>query len=111
MSNSTKDSAKASTAEEITSASTTPTVAVEPLATCFKAAKAPSKKKKLYWAGFSVINAVDGAEIDESLAGTTFQRESQAAFAWSKSSLAALENKSFSAAALEKNLGLDFGDY
>ena len=111
MSNSTNQSAKASTAEEITSASTTPIVAGEPQATCFKAAKSPSKKKELYWAGFSVIKQVDGKEIDESLAGTSFQRESQAAFAWSKSSLAALEKKSFSAAALENHLGLDFGDY
>ena len=109
MANQTKNSAKASTAEEITSASTTPIVAEEPQATCFAAAKAPSKKKKLYWAGFSVISSVDGASIGSP--GITFQRESQAAFAWGKDSLASLEGKSFSAAALEKNLGLDFGDY
>ena len=109
MSNSTKNAAKASTAAQITSASTTPIVAGEPQATCFAAAKAPSKKKKLYWAGFSVISSVDGASIGSP--GITFQRESQAAFAWGKDSLAALEGQSFSAAALETNLGLDFGDY
>ena len=92
-------------------ASTTPNVAVEPMATCFAVAKAPSPKKKLYWAGFSVVSVVDGKEIDESLAGTEFRRESQAAFAWSESSLAALDGKQFSAAALENSLGLDFGDY
>ena len=108
MSNTRKTAAKASTAAT-TSASTTPIVAVEPQATCFAAAKVPSPKKKLYWAGFSVISSVDGATIGSP--GITFQRESQAAFAWGKDSLASLEGKSFSAAALEKNLGLDFGDY
>ena len=103
-----KKEAKASTAST-ESASTTPNVAVEPQATCFAAAKVPSPKKKLYWAGFSVISSVDGASIGSP--GITFQRESQAAFAWGKDSLASLEGKSFSAAALETNLGLDFGDY
>lgn len=108
MANQTKKAAKASTAAT-KSASTTPIVAVEPQATCFAAAKVPSPKKKLFWAGFSVISSVDGASIGSP--GITFQRESQAAFAWSKDSLAALAGKSFSATALENNLGLDFGDY
>ena len=102
--------AKAS-APETNSASTTPNVAVEPMATCFAVAKAPSPKKKLYWAGFSVVSVVDGSEISPDLANETFRRESQAAFAWSESSLAALDGKQFSAAALENHLGLDFGDY
>ena len=102
--------AQASTAAQ-EKASTTPNVAAEPLATCFAVAKAPSAKKKLYWAGFSVVSVVDGSEISPDLANETFRRESQAAFAWSESSLAALDGKQFSAAALENSLGLDFGDY
>ena len=100
-----------------TTETTTPIVveesaeSVETPATCFKAATAPSKKKRLYWAGFSVVSEVDGKEIDESLDGTKFRRESQAAFAWSESSLAALEGKSFPAHKLAEALGLDFGDY
>ena len=123
MANKRKPAAKASTAaNKKAPAKTTPIVEVstetestdeseDPMATCFAVAKAPSPKKKLYWAGFSVVKQVDGAEISADLAGTEFQRESQAAFAWSKSTLASLDKKSFSAAALENHLGLDFGDY
>ncbi len=123
MSNTTKNAAKASTAATESASKETPSIeevtvetestdeSEDPKATCFKAAKAPSPKKRLYWAGFSVVKQVDGKEISADLAGMKFQRESQAAFAWSKSSLASLVKKSFSAAALENHLGLDFGDY